>query len=128
VTAATLGALAVAAACAGPPPGGDRTPGDARPASYGPVTVVAENRGTYDAVVYAVRGTFRQRVGNVPSLSTVQLQVPASFTREPAPFALLVTRIAGPDRYTTDAFVGRPELQVRLTLAPRLGASSYALQ
>jgi hypothetical protein len=124
-----VGALAVAAACAGRRTKTAGSPsGDARPVAYGPVTVVAENRGTYEAVVYAVRGTFRQRVGNVPSLSTVQLQVPSSFTREPAPFALLVTRIGGSDRYTTDTFIGQADLQVRLILAPRLTASSYALQ
>jgi hypothetical protein len=67
-------------------------------------------------------------VGNVPSLSTVQLQVPASFTREPAPFALLVTRIAGRTATRRTRSSGGRRLQVRLTLAPRLGASSYALQ
>jgi hypothetical protein len=99
-----------------------------RAASYGPVTVVAENRGTYEAVVYAVRGSFRQRVGSVPSLTTVRLPVPVSFTREPGPFSLLVVQIGGSARYATDSFVGQPDLLVRLTLAPRLTASTFALQ
>jgi hypothetical protein len=128
VAVAAVCVAALAAACRSRARGAQPASPAPRTDLYGPVTVIAENRGTYEAVVFAVRGTFRQRVGAVPSLSTVRLAVPASFTREPAPFALLVTQLGGPARYTTDTFVGQPDLQVRLTLAPRLTASTYALQ
>lgn len=137
VRASTLGVallavlVAVLAGCARrrhPEAAGTAAARDAALEPVGPIAVLVENRGVVDVVVYAVRGSVRQRLGNVPGTTRMALQVPAAFTLERMPFALFVAQLAGSETYASESVAPMPGMQLQLTVQPRLVTSSLIVQ
>jgi hypothetical protein len=113
------GSLIDIAACAG------RRPSTGTP-PLEPTLVTVRNDNWLDAVVYAVRGASRVRLGTVSGLSTVTLKAPTSYAPD-GTFQLLVDPIGSSTVYMTDGFVVSPGQRVELSIAPSLRMSSVAV-
>lgn len=125
--AVAIAALALAPACARARR--QTTPSDNRATvSTAPVPLAVDNRSTRDVVIFAERGSLRQRVGNVPGLSRANLRVPAAFTVDVGGFALVVTPIGGGEGYRSDPVVVQPGERLVLSLQPRLPASALRIE
>jgi hypothetical protein len=94
----------------------------------GPIPLRVVNRSTSEVVVYAVRGSYRQRLGIASGLSTANLVVPASVTADRGTFVLAANQIGGSSRYVSDPVAPQRDIQLVLALAPRLEASSVSVE
>lgn len=106
-------------ACKGPPPSTGASP-------LQPTLVTVRNDNWLDAVVYAVRGASRVRLGTVSGLSTTTLKAPTSYAPD-GTFQLLVDPIGSTTVFMTDGFVVSPGQRVELSIAPSLRMSSVAV-
>ena len=111
--------LTVIAACAGRSPSTAASP-------LQPTLVSVRNDNWLDAVVYAVRGASRVRLGTVAGLSTATLKAPSSYAPD-GTFQLLVDPIGSNTVFMTDGFVVSPGQRVELSIAPSLRMSSVAV-
>ena len=93
------------------------------PSSYA-VTVVNDN--WLDAVVYAVRGSARVRLGVVGGLGTTNLRIPATLITD-GTFRMLVDPIGSTRTYTSDSIVVTPGQRIELTVSSNLSMSSFAV-
>jgi hypothetical protein len=96
--------------------------------SVGPVPLTVDNRSQYAVSIYAVRGTVRQRVGEIAGTSQAQMVVPESLTNDHAGFALQVLQLAGPQRYVSDVVVPQRGDRLRLTVQIRLATSTLVVE
>jgi hypothetical protein len=107
------------AACAGRSPSTAASP-------LQPTLVTVRNDNWLDAVVYAMRGASRVRLGTVAGLSTATLKAPSNYAPD-GTFQLLVDPIGSNTVYMTDGFVVSPGQRVELSIAPSLRMSSVAV-
>jgi hypothetical protein len=103
-----------------------RRPASAGTSPLGPTLVTVRNDNWLDAVVYAVRGASRVRLGTVSGLSVATLKAPSSYAPD-GTFQLLVDPIGSSTVYMTDGFVVSPGQRVELSIAPSLRMSSVAV-
>lgn len=97
-------------------------------AAVAPVAVEIENRSSLDAIVYAVRGSIRQRLGTVPPVSRITAVIPASFIDDRGGVALYAYHLAGNTSFTSDRVVPQPGDRLVLTLQTRLSSSTLSIQ
>lgn len=134
--AAAIGVAALAStACAHARPGGATPPataaGDsakALTAAVGPIPVEIDNRSSLDAVVYAVRGSIRQRLGTVAAVSRLSAVLPSSLTDDRGGVAFQAHHLAGNRSFTTDRIVPQPGERLVLTLQTRLDQSTVEVR
>ena len=107
------------AACAGRPPSTGASPLEA-------TVVTVRNDNWLDAVVYAVRGASRVRLGTVAGLSSATLKAPSSYAPD-GTFQLLVDPIGSNTVFMTDGFAVSPGQRVELSIAPSIRMSSVAV-
>lgn len=100
----------------------------ARPAIGGPIPLRVVNRGPSDAVVHAVRGSFRQRLGLIRGLATTELIVPTSITADRGTFVLVVNQVGGPEQYVSDAVAPQPDIRLVLLLNARFASSTLSVE
>ena len=103
--------------------GGSRPNASRLPSSYA-VTVVNDN--WLDAVVYAVRGSARVRLGVVGGLGTTNLRIPATLITD-GTVRMLVDPIGSTRTYTSDSIVVTPGQRIELTVSSNLSMSSFAV-
>lgn len=120
MTLLLAGSLIDIAACAGRPPAATGV------SLAAPTLVTVRNDNWLDAVVYAVRGASRVRLGTVAGLSSATLKAPSSYAPD-GTFQLLVDPIGSSSVYMTDGFVVSPGQRVELSIAPSLRMSSVAV-
>ena len=125
--ACLVGCLVAATACAHP--GGALQSADEAEASLpvGPVPVSADNRSQYSVTVYAVRGSLRQRIGEVSSLSKAEMVIPESFTNDHGGVSLQVLQVGGPARFVSDRVDLQREQRVVLTIQTRIANSALTV-
>jgi hypothetical protein len=88
--------------------------------------VVVRNGNWLDAVVYAVRGATRVRLGSVTGLNTATFRIPSNISPD-GTFQLLVDPIGSSTVYMSDDFVVTPGQRVELSIAPALAMSTVAI-
>jgi hypothetical protein len=103
-------------------------PDEVTDASVGPVPLIVDNRSQNAVSIYAVRGTIRERVGEVSGTSHAQMVVPETLTNDHGGFALQVLQLAGPQRYVSDVVVPQRGDRLRLTVQIRLATSTVVVQ
>ncbi|MSR07312.1 MAG: hypothetical protein EXR93_09650 [Gemmatimonadetes bacterium] len=104
----------VAGACIFPRRAAD--PGDLPSDPWeGPITVSVENQNFYDATIYAVSGTSRERLGNVRGLGADRF----SFTWKATEVYFIIALLAVGE-YPTEQISINPGDQLELTIDPAL--------
>ena len=88
--------------------------------------VVVRNGNWLDAVVYAVRGATRIRLGSVTGLNTATFRMPTNYSPD-GTFQLMVDPIGSSTVYMSNDFVVAPGQHVELSIAPALSMSSVAV-
>jgi hypothetical protein len=88
--------------------------------------VVVRNGNWLDAVVYAVRGATRIRLGSVTGLNTTTFKFPTNYSPD-GTFQLLVDPIGSSTVYMSNDFVVTPGQHVELSIAPALSMSTVAV-
>ena len=90
------------------------------------IAVTVTNDNWLDVVVYAVRGSMRVRIGEVTGNATSQLKIPVSVVVANQ-VQLMVDPIGSTEHYLTDLINVDADQRVRLTVAPAVQMSSYAV-
>ncbi len=120
---AALALLLVLPACA--PRGG--SPEDASPAPDDPVIVQVANHTWTDADIFVQASTLRARLGNVPSLGTVELVVPRDVWAYGA-IQVRVEPIGGGPPFVTDGLDVRGGHRITVTVEEQRGLSSWVVE
>lgn len=94
----------------------------------GPVEVRIENRGTFEVVVYAVRGSIRRRLATVSPVSTAVAVVPSTFTDDRGGVQFYARPLAGNSSFTSDNVYPRTGDRLVLTLQSRIIESTLVVQ
>ena len=124
---AALAGLVVLAACVKRPPTGGTSSSAADSAAAAPVTLTVQSHHRANVVVYAVRGTLRQRLGTVTAASTARLTLPPNVVRDAGGFVLLAEPIGGDTSGRTDVLHVFPGQRLVWTLESRLTQSAIAI-
>jgi len=122
----------VAAACALPaacthhrPPTTDATASDS--ASVAPVWLTVQNHHRANVVLYAVRGTLRQRLGTVTAAATQRFALPPNTVADAGGFVLVGEPLGGDAPARTEVLHVFPGQRVVWTLESRLAQSTVAV-
>ncbi len=96
--------------------------------ALGPIVVDVENLSSYDVIVYALRGSLRQRIGSVAGISRTTVTVPATFTSDLGAFSISAVRLAGNESYISDPIGPQPGIRLRLVIQARIVNSALSIE
>jgi hypothetical protein len=125
-----LTGLAVAAigitGCATTPHAQETSMFDA-PADRG-ASVRVSNNNWSDMTVYVVRSGMRVRLGQVPSMSTRELRIPAGVLTSASPMQLMARPLASRSAYVSHNLSIVPGQRVNLSLENNLNLSTFTIR
>lgn len=126
---ALLSAAALSAGCArrapSPAPSPAATP--ARATVAAPVPLVVENHNRANVVLYAYRGSLRQRLGTVTAGATQQFVIPAHVAGDAGGFVLVADPIGGDPPGRTDVLHVYAGQRLVWTLESNLARSAIGI-
>lgn len=120
--------ILAATACSGRRGGTATEQLDAEAMIVGPVPVSVENRSQFIVNVFVVRGSLRQRLGEVPPSSTARLVVPVAYTNDRAGFSLQVRTVGSQSQFNSDQFAPQAGDGLLLTVLGRISNSTVVVQ
>jgi hypothetical protein len=124
----TIFVLVAATACrTGASPGASEELEEAQ-LPVGPIRLSVDNRSPFHVMIYATRGSLRQRIGSMAGTSQSEFVIPDTFTNDRGGLALQVLQLAGPQTYVSDSFTPQRGARVLVTVHPRLTSSTLVIE